>query len=52
MFAVLFEYQLYRLLKLIKHRNYDVWKEEVTYAKTEEPVPEELSGQKPILFVV
>ena len=26
-------------------RNYDVWKGEVTYAKTEESVPEKLSGQ-------
>ena len=34
-FAALLDIQLYGLLKLIKHRNYDVWKGEVTYAKTD-----------------
>ena len=47
-----YEFQLYGLLKLITHCNYDVWRGEVTDAKTEESVPEELSGQKSILFVV
>jgi len=31
-----FEIQLHGLLKLLRHRNYDVWKGNVTYAKTEE----------------
>jgi hypothetical protein len=51
-FAAFFDNQLYGLLNLAKHRNYDVWKGDVTYAKIEEQTPEEMSGQKPSLFVV
>ena len=47
-----YEFQLYGLLKLIKHRNYDVWKGDVAYAKTERSEPEKMSGQKSMLFVV
>ena len=46
------KFQLYGLLNLIKHRNYDVWERRGTHAKTEEQAPEELSGQKSSLFVV
>jgi len=41
-FAALFDIQLYGLLKLDKHRPYDVWKGEVTYAETEEQVAQDV----------
>ena len=51
-FAALFGVQLYGLLKLDKHRKYDVWKGEVTYAETEESVASNVPRPKSGLFVV
>jgi len=49
--VALLESQLYGLLKLIKHRNYDVWENEVTYAKTKEWNAKELPRPKSGVFV-
>jgi len=38
-FAALFEFRLYGLLKLAKHRNYDVWREEVLMPKLKNRFP-------------
>jgi hypothetical protein len=47
-----FEIQLYGLLKLLKHRNYDVWKGDVTYAQTEEQIAKNVPGPKSGVFLV
>ena len=49
--AALLEIRLHGLLKQSKHRNYDVWGEEVTYAEVKESVPENVSGRETMLLV-